>query len=186
MVPTAVTARPLSPEPVLAELPGPAGRTAYRELRLSTLWRVVRQARQRRPDQRTMDRTVTVAVVGDRSNRRHFDGLFRNAGFRFGFDQERRVVGTVRGGIETGRDDFTGHAGQYLLVERAGQFFLAALGWHLCVLELVLAVAGGASGLAHFVADHGDDGVVRDSALARTVVIDYVAETRLALLHQAP
>jgi hypothetical protein len=50
----------------------------------------------------------------------------------------------------------------------------------------VLAVTGGASCLAHFVAHHGDDGVVRDSALARTVVIDYVAETRLALLHQAP
>jgi hypothetical protein len=50
----------------------------------------------------------------------------------------------------------------------------------------VFGVAGGASGLAHFVADHGDDGVIRDSALARTVVVDYVAETRLALLHQAP
>jgi hypothetical protein len=54
------------------------------------------------------------------------------------------------------------------------------------VLVVVLGVARRAPRLFDLVAHHGDDGVVRDPALARTVIVHDISESRLALLHQAP
>jgi hypothetical protein len=57
---------------------------------------------------------------------------------------------------------------------------------NLRLFVLVFGIARRTPRLLHFVANHGDDGVVGDSALAGTVVIHDVTEPRLALLHQAP
>jgi hypothetical protein len=86
----AVTARTMPSEAVLAELAGPlAGRTAHRELRLATLGRIVGQAWQRRANQRTMNRAIS--LVGPHRNGRHLDGFFRDH-FGLGLDHERRIV----------------------------------------------------------------------------------------------
>jgi hypothetical protein len=47
----------------------------------------------------------------------------------------------------------------------------------------VLGVTGRATRLLDVVFDHRDDGVVRHTPLARTVVVQYVTETQPALLH---
>ena len=182
---SAVPARAMSTKSVLAELAGAgAGGTAHREVGLAAL----------RADRRSAAAASPESADGapDRPRRRGYRDRRRDLGGLLGITSDS--VSTMRaasselsgGGIEAWRNDFAGHAGEDLLIQRAGDFLLAPLRRHLGLLELVLAVTGGASGLAHFVADHGDDGVIRDSALARTVVVDYVAETRLALLHQAP
>jgi hypothetical protein len=183
LMPT-VPARAMTAESVLAELAGTMGGTAHGEVRLATLWRIVGQPRQCRPDQRPVHRSVHV-ITAHRRGGRSFDGLHSDR-FRFRLDHENGIVRRIRRRVEPCGDHFAGHAGEHLLVQRSGDVLLAALRRHLGLLVLVFAVAGGASGLAHLVTDHGDDGVIRDSALAWTVVVDYVAETRLALLHQAP
>jgi hypothetical protein len=48
----------------------------------------------------------------------------------------------------------------------------------------VIGVAGGTSGLFHLVINHRDDGVIRDAALARAIVVKNVTEPKPALLHQ--
>jgi hypothetical protein len=48
----------------------------------------------------------------------------------------------------------------------------------------VIGVAGGASSLFHLVVNHRDDGVIRDAALARAIVVQNVTEPKPALLHQ--
>jgi hypothetical protein len=65
------------------------------------------------------------------------------------------------------------------LQQRRGRRFLPA--WrHLGVLVRVLGVTRRATGLLHVVADDGDHDVVREAALARTVVVDVVTEPRPA------
>jgi len=180
-----VPTRAVSTKAVLAKLAwAGAGGTTHREVGFPSLRGIVVQPRQRRTNQGTVHGTIHV-VDGYRDRRRD---LGRLLGYHFGFslDHEAGVVRVVRRGIQAWRGDFAGHAGEHLLIEGAGDFLLAALWRHLRLLELVITVTSGASGLAHFVADHRDDGMIGDSALARTVVVDYVAETRLALLHQAP
>jgi hypothetical protein len=179
----AVPAGAMTAESVLAELAGAVGGTAHGEVRLAALRRIVGQPRQCRPDQRPVHRSVH--FIANRHGGRSFDGLFRYH-FRFRLNHKSGIVRRILRRVEPRRNHFAGHAVEDLLIQRSGGVFLAPLRRHPGPLELVLAFAGGTSGLAHFVANHGDDGVIRDSALARTVVVDYVAETRLALLHQAP
>ena len=75
------------------------------------------------------------------------------------------------------------HAGEHFLGERRGRFLLAALR-HARTLVHVLRVARGAACLLDFVFNHRDHRVVRDAALARTVVVQYVTETQRSLLHR--
>jgi hypothetical protein len=73
-----------------------------------------------------------------------------------------------------------------LLIKGSRHVFLLSLRRYPGLLELVFGVAGGAPCLFDLVAHHGDDGVVGDPALARTVIVHDIPESRLALLHQAP
>jgi hypothetical protein len=50
----------------------------------------------------------------------------------------------------------------------------------------VLRVARRATRLLDLLADHGDDGVVGDTALARAIVVQDVTKPKLALLHEIP
>jgi hypothetical protein len=93
-------------------------------------------------------------------------------------------VGLVFEGVRRRHDPR--NAVEDLLIERPGDVLFLALGWHPGVLVVVLGVARRAPGLFDLVAHHGDDGVVRDPALTRTVVVHDISESRLALLHQAP
>ncbi len=58
------------------------------------------------------------------------------------------------------------------------------LAGHLGVLVVVFGVACRASGLLHVGVDHGNDRVIRDPALARTIIVQNVTKPKLALLHQ--
>ena len=51
------------------------------------------------------------------------------------------------------------------------------------LLVFVIRVARGAARLLHLVLDHRHHGMVRDAALARTVVVQNVTEPKPALLH---
>ncbi|MEQ1871148.1 MAG: hypothetical protein ABL961_14120 [Vicinamibacterales bacterium] len=53
-----------------------------------------------------------------------------------------------------------------------------------CVLVIMFGVAGPAAGKPDVVTNHGDHSVIRETALARTVVVQNVTKPRLALLHQ--
>jgi len=53
----------------------------------------------------------------------------------------------------------------------------------LSLLIFVVRVAGGAACLLHLVFNHRDDRMIRDAALARTVVVQNVTEPNPALLH---
>ena len=72
------------------------------------------------------------------------------------------------------------------LREQRGLGLLAALRRHLAVFVLVLRVADDAAGLLDVVVDHRDDGVIGNTALARTVVVQHVAGPEPALLHALP
>jgi hypothetical protein len=69
-------------------------------------------------------------------------------------------------------------------ITRAGGTPFSALRRHLGLLVFVIGVAGSASGLLHLVVNHRDDGVIRDAALARAIVVQNVTEPKPALLHQ--
>src|SRR5581483_4526019 len=69
-------------------------------------------------------------------------------------------------------------------IQRGGAIRLLPLSRHLGVLVLVVAIARRAPRLLHVVADHRHDGVVGQTPLARTVVIQNVTKPKLALLHQ--
>jgi hypothetical protein len=85
-----------------------------------------------------------------------------------GCDQGRRVGGLDR----YGRGD-----GRLLLLPRWRNSGL---------LVLVLGITRGAACPLHLVFDHRDDRMVRDAALARTVVIENVTEPNPAMLHELP
>jgi hypothetical protein len=61
---------------------------------------------------------------------------------------------------------------------------LLPLAWHARMFVLVVRVTRRATRLLDVVTDHRDDDVVRQSSLARTVVIQNVTRPKLALLHQ--
>ena len=54
---------------------------------------------------------------------------------------------------------------------------------HTGLLVFVVSVARRAAGLLHLIVDHRDDRMIRDAALARTVVVQNVTEPKPALLH---
>ena len=74
------------------------------------------------------------------------------------------------------------HGRQHLGIQRR-LLRLLALPGQLRVLVLVLRLARRATRLLHRVADHGDDRVIGQPPLARTVIVQNVTEPRLALLH---
>jgi hypothetical protein len=51
---------------------------------------------------------------------------------------------------------------------------------------LMIRVARGAACLLHVLFDHGDNHMIRDAALTRTVVVENVTEPNPALLHELP
>jgi hypothetical protein len=170
-------------------------RVSNRELGLPPLRRLVGQAGQRGPYQPSVDGSIlgTVGHIGSvghirllRCVRRlwhHGDGFGAWEGLGWG---NGYLLGRLRPRGAQARADLSGHALQHLLIQHPGHLLLATLRRNLRLLVLVLRVTRGTPGLFHLVANHGDDGVVCDSALAGTVVIHDVTEPRLALLHQAP
>jgi hypothetical protein len=62
----------------------------------------------------------------------------------------------------------------------------ATLCWKFPVLELVLCVTDATAGLFDGVVDHRHDGVIRDTAFARTIIVQHVAGPVPALLHALP
>src|SRR5688572_21488325 len=72
------------------------------------------------------------------------------------------------------------------LCEESRLRLLASLRRHLAVFEFVLGVADATTSLLDMVVDHRHDGVIRDTALARTVVVQHVAGPEPALLHALP
>jgi hypothetical protein len=49
---------------------------------------------------------------------------------------------------------------------------------------LVIRIAGGTARLLHLIFNHGDNGMIGNAALARTIVVQNVTEPKPALLHQ--
>jgi hypothetical protein len=77
-------------------------------------------------------------------------------------------------------------AGEQRCIGRGRPGLLAPRRRHFCLLILVVRVAGGAACLLHLVFNHRDDRMIRDAALARTVVVQNVTEPNPALLHELP
>jgi hypothetical protein len=67
---------------------------------------------------------------------------------------------------------------------RSGAF--APLRRNLALFVLVLGITHDAACLLDVVVDHRDDGVIGDTALARTIVVQHVAGPKPALLHAIP
>jgi hypothetical protein len=65
-------------------------------------------------------------------------------------------------------------------------WLFAAMCRSLAVFVLVLGVANDAAGLFDVIVDHRHDGVIRDPALARTIIVQHVAGPKPALLHALP
>jgi hypothetical protein len=151
---------------------------------------------QRGPNERTMHRPFVVRLcihscLGLALGFGFADVDVGFAGFDGGtiFDQiERRLERLVdhdggfgirhRWTCKCGRFSTRAHEGRLgLLAPRRGHFGL---------LIFVVRVAGGAACLLHLVFDHRDDRMIRDAALARTVVVQNVTEPNPALLHELP
>ena len=119
-------------------------------------------------------------------------GLFRLrqilAVFRLGFNCVDSGVGDLGRGRRSGdgrrqhgRGILVGDVGEHFLVERCRRFrFLAPR--RLAALVDVLGVARRAARLLHVVFNHRDDRVIGHAPLARTVVVQNVAETQPSLL----
>jgi hypothetical protein len=179
------------PEPAAA-----ASRLTDRELGTWTRRRrLALDARQRRANQRTVNGAVfcrigvvgIIAVAG-------FDCVVHGSGRaiqdgRFGFRHRARrgivhlvlLFGSHSEG--TRRSPPRRHHCTLWQLARCG-VRLPTLSGHSSLLVLVFRVAGRAPGLLHIRTDHGDDGVIREAPLARTVVIQGVTKPKLALLHQ--
>jgi hypothetical protein len=69
-------------------------------------------------------------------------------------------------------------------MKRRGSVGLLALPRNSRVLVLVLRVTRRTACLFDVRTDHGHDGVVRDTSLTRTVIVENVTKPKLALLHQ--
>jgi hypothetical protein len=159
-------------------------RLSNRELRFPAVWRLAIRTRQRGSNQPPM---YGAFFVGRRSRvrRRLRRGLCSRGSHRR-FERLSSLRGRhrlrsrhlVRAGafrIDAIASRGTRHKGPF----RA----LATLRGHLRVLVLVVRVARRAPRLLHLVANHGNDGVISDAALARTVVVENVTEPNPALLH---
>jgi len=60
------------------------------------------------------------------------------------------------------------------------------LRWQFSLFVRMFCVTDDAAGLLDPIVDHRDDGVIRDTALARTIVVQHVAGPKPALLHALP
>jgi hypothetical protein len=132
--------------------------------------------RQRRANQAAMHRPVVIGArcLGRqiRLARRRRREVERLAGRRLGRGH------LIRSGA-VGFEPIEPHGGRRH--SRGGA--LAPLRRHFRVLVLVIGLARRAPRLLHLVVNHGDDSVVGDAALARTVVVQDVTEPNPALLH---
>jgi hypothetical protein len=74
---------------------------------------------------------------------------------------------------------------EHLRKERGLRSF-PPLRWQFSLFVLMFCVTDDAAGLFDPIVDHRDDGVIRDTALARTIVVQHVAGPIPALLHALP
>ena len=150
--------------------------------------------RQRRPNQRTMDPFV-IRVARSLPARTRGPTLDSTTGS----GSTASAVGTTSGrsiGAVSASSTTTGGSGSgtggranaaaSVPVHQRGLRLLAPRGRHLGLLIFVVRVAGGAACLLHLVFNHRDDRMIRDAALARTVVVQNVTEPNPALLHELP
>lgn len=138
-------------------------------------------ARKGRADQSPMHGAVVVHRLGIAFGgllRRLWLGLFHHGWSRLGGGSVRR---------RRGRRNYPE------LRCRLGRICEEDAGWlrpakhrNLGLFVLVVCAAGAAASLPHLVFNHRDDHVVRDAALARTVVVENVTEPKPALLHEIP
>jgi hypothetical protein len=147
------------------------------------------RARQRRAYQRAMYRPV---VLGEwrlvrLAGRIHGGGIGKGIGRVVGpchGSAVRNVGGRCRSIAVDGRRD--GQRSRRSVRQRRLVPLLAAGRRHSGLLVLVIRVTGRAACLLDLVFDHGDDRMIGDAALARTVVVENVTEPKPALLHELP
>jgi hypothetical protein len=164
---------------VLVEVATASARLPNREFGFLSLRHLAVGTRQRRPNQSAMYRTVIVSTLCRNGlfrqlqrvwSRHLIENLLRRVGFcRFG------LAGLFFGWTETD---------PLCRIRQHGLRFLASRRWYLCVLVLVIRITRRAARLFHLVVNHGDNDVIGDTALARTVVVQNVTEPKPALLHQ--
>jgi hypothetical protein len=168
---------------------GEIGRLALRRLAFGS--------GQRCSNQRPMDRPLVLLVTRDRLVRFRLARLRDDIGsIRFNGRRDRRrfVEKIDRFGHQLLVDDWSfgigdgrTRGGRALRGgDKRGLWLLAARRRHLGLFVLMVRVAGGAASLLHLVFNHGDDRMIRDAALARTIVVQNVTEPNPALLHELP
>jgi hypothetical protein len=168
-----------------------AARRTEREIGSLALGDLAFRTRKRRPDQRTMYRPFIGIGFGGRLG----DGVLAGRlGSGFGKLERRRLILGL-----WGVDRFvcrlelrfcrvrwysTGACIDQHAVSRTR--LPAARGRRLRATVLVVRVARRAPRLLHRVINHRNDRVIRDTALARTIVVDNVTEPNPALRHEVP
>jgi hypothetical protein len=160
---------------VIALLIEAAARLPYGEIRSLAFGSLAFGTRQRRANQRPMHRTIV------------FDEDRIRFGFRIGTD--RRDIfedGFRRRFGRGGRECRTGCSGVHEIRENQLTGLFPTRRRHLGLLVFVVRVAGRAARLPDLIFDHGNDRMVRDAALARTVIVENVTEPKPALLHDSP
>ncbi len=156
-----------------------ASRLSNREVRCLPFGGLAVGAGQRRPDQATMNRPLVVDLLSGGQRQ------------RFGFCSLGRSL--ERGGrfwsLRNVNDRFNG-VGAEFGTQRAFHRLTgctfgapAALRRNTGPLELMVRLAGSAACLLDLIFDHRHDGVVRDAAFARAVIVQNVTEPKPALLH---
>jgi len=167
----------------------------HRELGFLAFRHVTFRTRESRPYQPAVHRPVIVAScvvirnpVGVTIRRRIAGGRDSDLDRRTlrAIDTVRRVIAEgFASGAPAGRRDGAG-TGVFDSVRGECSRLLAAQRRRLPLLVFVLGIARGAPRLPDIVLDHGDDDVIGDAALARTVVVQNVTEPKPALLHESP
>ena len=198
------------------EVPGPGTRLAHRELGNGTRRLCIGSTRQRGTDQASMHRPLVLASVRLRRLRLHSGVGHRARRGTCGRDKRRRRWGRLRRGVRQDGSRFRENADggrlpqnrgavfrrlgrpdeaprrlllnrrQHFRVGRGCSVLLPPRRRHLCMLVLVVRVAGRAARLLDLLTNHCDNGVVGDPTLARTVVVEDITKPKLALLHEDP
>ena len=188
----AMATRPAGAIPVAVA----AGRLPHREIRFLPFGKLAFRAWERRPDQPAMDRAVVFTAVlfstvrvGDVGGRGCRDGNRISIGPNVcGTSIGIEVVGGTieRDSVLRWRGGNGARTGlvEHVLRQRAS--LLPAQSRGLGLLVFVLGVARRTPRLPDIVFDHGDDDVIGDAALARTVIVQNVTEPKPALLHELP
>lgn len=161
------------------------------EIRSLTLRNLTIGPWQRRPNERTMDWPFIVWLFARFRLRLRIRRWVRIDGLRLGDSVEQ---------IDRRGERFVDNDGRFWIGHRRtgkcrpfgrrdhqrGLRLLAPRHRHFGLLIFVVRVAGGAACLLHLVFNHRDDRMVRNAALARTVVVQNVTEPKPALLHELP